>query len=99
VDKKRNMSAHAAGRWHYYIWLLNNDLEYFFRSPLPFVKATIMLPIVGRFSSHTLSETMAALTSWKAKLLLLLALPFSGLLYTYDNVRTSRSAVPSRQAK
>ncbi len=22
--------AHATGRWHYYIWLLNNDLEYFF---------------------------------------------------------------------
>ncbi|MGB6795783.1 MAG: glycosyltransferase family A protein [Xanthobacteraceae bacterium] len=88
VDKKRNLTAHAAGRWHYYTWLLNNDLGYFFRAPLPFIKAAIMLPIVARASRQTLARTFAGLNGLAAKLLVLLALPLSALLCLYDNAKT-----------
>jgi glycosyltransferase involved in cell wall biosynthesis len=88
VAKKRNLSAHAIGFWHYYIWLINNDLEYFFRSPKPFLKAAVMLPIVARSSGQTLRNTFSALRDWQAKLLVLSALPFALLLYVYDKVRS-----------
>ena len=44
---KRRSFEDAPGRLHYYIWLLNNDLGYFFNSPAPFLKAAVMLPVVA----------------------------------------------------
>jgi glycosyltransferase involved in cell wall biosynthesis len=89
VAKKRSLGAHAAGRWHYYTWLLNNDLEYFFKSPLPFLKAAIMLPIVGWFSGQALGHTFAWLKGLWPKLLVFVALPLSTALYAFDSVRTA----------
>jgi glycosyltransferase involved in cell wall biosynthesis len=89
VAKKRDLGAHATGRWHYYLWLLNNDLEYFFQSPRPFLKAAAMLPIVGRFSGQTTRDTFGALKCWPAKFLVLATLPFSVLLYVFNRVKAS----------
>lgn len=86
VNKRRSLAVNAKGHWHYYIWLLNNDLEYFFRAPMPFLKAAIMLPTVGWFSGQTLTDALTALQSYRARLLVLAALPFSALLYIYDGV-------------
>lgn len=38
LTKRKSLSDGAPGRLHYYVWLLNNDLQYFFRSPTPFLK-------------------------------------------------------------
>ncbi len=34
---------------HYYIWMLNNNLEYFFRSPTPFLKGAALVSTVSWF--------------------------------------------------
>lgn len=92
ANRKRDLSAHAIGRWYYYIWMLNNDFEYFPKSPARFMKTAVMLLIVGWFSGRTLRQTLAALTRRPAKLLVLLALPFSALLYALGARASLRSA-------
>jgi hypothetical protein len=72
---------------HYYIWLLNNDLDYFFYLPTPFLKAAVMLPIVAWSSGRSLRETSQALKSYFAKMLVWLALPFASLIYAQDKLR------------
>jgi glycosyltransferase involved in cell wall biosynthesis len=86
ADKKRDLGAHATGRWHFYIWLLNNDLEYFFSYPLPFLKAAVMLPIVARMSRHAIWRTLTSLRSAESKMLLLACLPLSLLICTVDRI-------------
>jgi glycosyltransferase involved in cell wall biosynthesis len=81
---KRRTIEDAPGRLHYYLWLLNNDLGYFFNSPAPFLKAAVMLPIVARFASQRLGQTLRSLHTVPSKLLVLLALPVSFLLYFCD---------------
>src|SRR5262249_17467585 len=39
LTQTKMLRENAPGRLYYYIWLLNNDLNYFFRLPLPFLKA------------------------------------------------------------
>jgi glycosyltransferase involved in cell wall biosynthesis len=78
---RARLDESAPGRLHYYVWLLNNDLEFFFHSPLPFLKATVMLPIVARLSGQSFSHVLALLNLFAAKALVCLALPFSTLLY------------------
>jgi glycosyltransferase involved in cell wall biosynthesis len=84
---KREIGSHALGRWYYYVWLLNNDLEYFFHSPMPFVKAVIMLPIVARYSQQSLLHSLNSLHTVWAKVLVLSALPLALIIYTFDRVR------------
>src|SRR5262249_56227861 len=74
---KRGSFEDAPGRLHYYIWLLNNDLGYFFNSPPPFLKASALLPILPRLSGKSLRNTLNSLNMTSAKLLLLLPLPLS----------------------
>jgi glycosyltransferase involved in cell wall biosynthesis len=83
----RDMDRSGPGRLHYYIWLLNNDLEYFFRSPAPFLKAALMLPIVAWTSGQSFARALASLAVYPAKLLVLLAFPFALLLYAFDKLR------------
>jgi len=87
LSQRASLGDHALGRWHYYRWLLNNDLAYFFYSPTPFLKAAIMLPIVGWFSGKSLREALM-LDRFLTKILVWLALPLSLLLYGVDRVRT-----------
>lgn len=89
LSDRKSLTDHALGRWHYYVWLLNNDLGYFFRSPLPFLKAAVMLPIVGWGSGQALSRAIAALQGGSAKALVFAALPISALLFTFDRARAA----------
>src|SRR5215469_2073716 len=58
---RRRLAAHAEGNWYYYIWLLNNDLEYFFAAPKPFVKAAVMLPVVSWITGRKLGRALSEL--------------------------------------
>jgi glycosyltransferase involved in cell wall biosynthesis len=89
VAAKSRFAAHAEGNWYYYIWLLNNDLEYFFRAPLPFLKAAAMLPIVARISKHGLGASLQALRGLAAKALVVAALPVSALILVRDRLRNT----------
>ena len=80
LSKKNGLTDNAPGRMHYYIWMLNNDLEYFFHSPMPFLKAAVMLPVVSWASGQRLGATLKALHSTQARFLLISALPLSGFL-------------------
>jgi glycosyltransferase involved in cell wall biosynthesis len=73
----RGLSDYAPGRLHFYTWLLNNDLEYFTRSPMPFLKAAIVLPILAHHAGQGIGATLRSLHSACAKILFLLALPIS----------------------
>ncbi len=75
---------HALGRWHYYIWLLNNNLGYFFYSPTPFLKAAVMLPIVSWYSGQSFRTALRSLEKPSARALVLLAFPLASPLYTAD---------------
>lgn len=92
LSKRGSFGDHALGRWYYYVWLLNNDLEYFFHSPVPFLKAAAMLPILGWFSGQTLRQAFDALKFRPAKLLILSALPLSALLFVFDRARAFYAA-------
>jgi len=71
----------ASGLLYYYTWLLNNDLEYFFRSPGPFLKAALMLPIVGRLSAQSFRSVLRSLKKVPARLLVLSLFPLSSLFF------------------
>jgi glycosyltransferase involved in cell wall biosynthesis len=86
ITGRKGLDDSAPGRLHYYVWLLNNDLEYFFHSPFPFLKAAVMLPIVARFSGKSLREVLRSLEKLSAKALVLLLLPAATLLYAFDRI-------------
>jgi hypothetical protein len=90
VSKRASLGHYALGRWYYYIWLFNNDLEYFFQAPQPFLKAAIMLPVVSWYSGQTLNDMWHALKSTPARLLVGLAVPLSILVYAFDRARTTQ---------
>jgi len=92
LSTRGSFGDHALGRWYYYVWLLNNDLEYFFDSPVPFLKAAAILPILGWFSGQTLRQAFDALKFRPAKLLILSALPLSALLFVFDRARAFYAA-------
>ena len=84
ITSGKGLGANAPGRLHYYVWLLNNNLAYFFNSPVPFLKAAMMLPIVARHSGQTFWQTLRQLKKFPAKSLVCLAFPFSLLLNAID---------------
>lgn len=94
LSSRANPAINAPGRLYYYLWLLNNELEYFWRSPTPFVKAAVMLPILARFSNQSFSSTLKSLKGRAARAIVLLALPFALLLHA-----TSRIAVVAKSQK
>jgi len=75
LSSRGDLSNTARGRLHYYEWLLNNDLGYFFQSPMPFVKAALMLPVVSNYANHHLWPDFKTLQRWSAKCLVFLLLP------------------------
>jgi glycosyltransferase involved in cell wall biosynthesis len=84
---RRRLAAHAEGNWHYYIWLLNNDLEYFFRAPMPFLKAAAMLPVVGWITGRGLGRALKELRTVAGRSLVMTALPASALIFVLDRLR------------
>ncbi len=89
VAIKRRLAAHAEGNWHYYIWLLNNDLDYFFSAPKPFLKAAVMLPVVAWLTGRSFGATLQELHSFSARALVTAALPASLLIFVMDRLRGS----------
>lgn len=92
LSKRRGFEDDAPGRLHYYLWLLNNDLEYFFHSPGPFLKAAVMLPIVAHFAGQSLRSALKALHKVQAKALVVSTLPVCLLLWAFASVRNARTA-------
>jgi glycosyltransferase involved in cell wall biosynthesis len=92
LTKRTSLADNAVGRRYYYIWLLNNDLEYLARAPAPFLRAAVMLPLVGWYTGHTIKEALSGLRSPLAKFLVMAAVPFSLLLYLTDRGRSQRPA-------
>jgi glycosyltransferase involved in cell wall biosynthesis len=91
ISQRNRFRDDAPGRWHYYVWLLNNDIEYLLRAPRPFLKAAVMLPIVAHVAGKGLRNTLRSLRTTRSKLLVGLALPFSCVLYAYDSARATRT--------
>jgi glycosyltransferase involved in cell wall biosynthesis len=82
----RKCDENAPGRFVYYIWLLNNDLSYFFNSPAPFLRAAVMVPILAWTSGYSFRYTIRLLYSAFAKALFVLALPGSALIFAIDRM-------------
>jgi glycosyltransferase involved in cell wall biosynthesis len=104
LTKRMSLGDNASGRLFYYVYLLNNHLEYFFRSPMPFLKAAAMLPIAAWFSGQSFRSTLKSIQKPMARALVLLALPFAFLLYASDRmigvVRSkAKNVVKSSRAK
>jgi glycosyltransferase involved in cell wall biosynthesis len=91
ITQRNRFRENAPGRWHYYVWLLNNDIEYLFHAPIPFLKAAVMLPIVAHAAGKGLGNTLNSLRTARSKLLVGLALPISYCLYVYDSARAART--------
>jgi hypothetical protein len=87
LSKRKSLIDHAPGRLHYYILLLNTDLEYFFHSPTPFLKAAAMLPVLARCLGRPLRGVLRLLERPPARLLVLLMFPAAMLLYAFDRIR------------
>jgi glycosyltransferase involved in cell wall biosynthesis len=87
ITRRKGLDDSAPGRLHYYVWLLNNDLEYFFRSPTPFLKAAVMLPIVAHHSGQSLRHIFKSLKNLGAKVLVFMTLPAALVLYAVDTAR------------
>jgi glycosyltransferase involved in cell wall biosynthesis len=87
LTKRTALDDGARGRLHYYVWLLNNDFEYFFRAPKPFLKAALMLPIVARFSGESLCRVLTSVDKPSARLLVWMVLPAASLVYVFDRMR------------
>jgi glycosyltransferase involved in cell wall biosynthesis len=88
LTSRRNVAKSAPGRIYYYLWLLNNEMEYFRRAPAPFIKAAAMLPVVARYTGRPLRDIWRQLENWRARLLLFAALPLSVLLGVYLRLTT-----------
>jgi glycosyltransferase involved in cell wall biosynthesis len=81
LTNRASISTNAPGRFYYYLWVLNNDLGYFWRSPIPFAKAAVMLPVLARFSNLSFRDLLESLKTPAAIVLVLLALPFALAIY------------------
>lgn len=86
LTRRRALHDDAAGRFAYYVWLLNSDLEFFFSAPLPFLKAAVMLPITSWLSGAGLGAALIPLRA-AARALVLAALPAASFLYVVDAAR------------
>jgi len=91
LSSRKNLATTARGRLYYYIWLLNNDIEYFFRSPVPFLKAAFMAPTASFYSQCSFRRTWSELRNRSAKCLMLLVLPMSVLLYLWYRLTNTRT--------
>ena len=83
LSSRREVAKNAPGRVYYYLWLLNHEMEYFRRAPVPFIKAAAMLPVVARYAGRPLREVWRELENWRGQLLIAAAMPLSLLLSVF----------------
>ena len=86
LTNRRDIACNAFGRLYYYLWLLNNELEYFWRSPVAFAKAAAMLPILAKSSNQSFRYLLQSLNSAAARLLVLLVFPFGFTIYAFNRI-------------
>jgi len=96
LTSRRNVAQSAPGRLHYYLWLLNNEMDYFWRSPVPFVKAAAMLLVVARYARRSVCEVWRQLETRRAKLLVAAAMPVSLLLGAFFELIGQNKSVTSQ---
>lgn len=87
LSSRVSLVKSAPGRLYYYIWLLNHDVGYILNAPVPFLKAAVMLFVVSQYSNQPFRTSWKQLTEYRAKLLVLAALPFSIAFYVYYRAR------------
>lgn len=80
LSSRREVARNAPGRIYYYLWLLNHEMDYFWSAPAPFIKAAAMLPVVAHYARRPLGNVWQELESWRARILVIAALPLSVLL-------------------
>lgn len=90
LSSRSNIAAGARGRLYYYAWLLNNEMEHFFRAPMPFIKAAAMLPVVARYAGQSLQDVWRELKGWRPRFLVLATYPLS-LILRFRLCRTART--------
>lgn len=86
LTNRTNVSADAPGRLYYYRWVLNNELEYFWRSPVSFMKSAVMLPILAKSSNQSFRDLLRSLETPGGTILVFLTLPFASLLYALNKI-------------
>lgn len=80
LSSRNNIVASARGRQYYYAWLLNNEMEHFSRTPMPFIRAAAMMPVVARYAGHSFRDVWQELNGWRPRFLVLAAYPLSLIL-------------------
>jgi glycosyltransferase involved in cell wall biosynthesis len=88
LTNRPDVTTNAPGRLCYCLWLLNNELEFFWRSPMPFAKAAVVLPILARFSNRSFRELIQSLVKPLARFLVLMALPIALVVYASNRMST-----------
>jgi glycosyltransferase involved in cell wall biosynthesis len=83
LSKSSRVGANAAGRLYYYQSLLRRDMKYFLFSPMTFVKAAAMLPVVANEAGEGIVNSIASL-GLAAKMLVLASTPISFLLWARE---------------
>jgi len=86
LTTRKSLGENAVGRLYYYAWLLNNDIEYFFKAPLRFIKVATMFNVVAFYVSAGDLRTYGSLSGTFAKVLVVLLAPLSLLLYAFDRI-------------
>jgi glycosyltransferase involved in cell wall biosynthesis len=87
LSRRNGLSSSATGRQYYYVWLLNNELHYFFKAPVPFLKAAIMLPVVTWICGQSYRDAVKSLIRPEAKILTLSTCPFATVLYAAEKIK------------
>lgn len=80
LSHRASLVSNAAGRLPYYIWLLDKEIGYFWHSPVPFLKAAVMLPLAAQASGQSLRQALQSVRGLAARLLIVLMLPVTLML-------------------
>jgi glycosyltransferase involved in cell wall biosynthesis len=96
LSSRKNVATGARGRLCYNLWLLNHEIKYIRYSPVPFIKAAAMLPVVGRYAGRPVREVWRELENWKAKLLVLATCPLSVALIMFHALKVSQKETSRR---
>ena len=94
LSSRKNVALGARGRLCYNLWLLNRELKYLWHSPVPFIKAAAMLPVLSRYAGQPLREVWPELETWKAKFLVLATYPLSVALIMFHALKVSQKDMP-----
>jgi len=96
LSSRKNVALGARGRLCYNLWLLNHELKYIRYSPVSFIKAAAMVPVVGRYAGRSVREIWRELETWKAKLLVLATYPLSVALIMFHALKVSQKETSRR---